>query len=268
MSQHAGEAPLLVDGHVHFHSCFDPVTFLDAAAAQFRRHDPAATGALLFTESAGTDAFRRFKTGSMPLGGWRPQLTDEDCSLWLRNGASRLLICAGRQVVTRENLEVLALITERRFPDGRQIEETLDAVANAGAFRVVPWGFGKWTGGRGRRVASLLEDYTAADFALGDNGGRLRFGRRPALFRIAERRGVRILPGSDPLPFRQQQKRPGSYGIRLHGTVADSRPGSELLRLLGDRDRRWERYGHRERLVPFLRNQVAMQLRKRFGAAA
>ena len=30
-------APLLVDAHVHFHSCFDQDLFLDAALANFRR---------------------------------------------------------------------------------------------------------------------------------------------------------------------------------------------------------------------------------------
>lgn len=189
--------------------------------------------------------------------------------MWMESRRrGRMLVCAGRQVVTRENLEVLTLITNHTLPDGRQIEETLDAAGELGAFRVVPWGFGKWTGVRGRRVASVLADYAGSDFALGDNGGRLRFAKRPALFGIAERRRVRILPGSDPLPFRHHQHRAGSYGARLEGVLSETTPGADLFRLMTDPSTPWRRFGARERLLPFLRNQCAMQWRKRFGAPA
>ena len=117
-------------------------------------------------------------------------------------------------------------------------------------------------------MEALLDRYARPDFALGDNGGRLRHGRRPPLFERAERRGIRVLPGSDPLPFPHHQVRAGSYGVRLAATLDAARPGRDLYRALVDETVEWAPFGQREGLLPFLRNQVAMQFRKRFGEAA
>ena len=61
-----------------------------------------------------------------------------------------LSIVAGRQIVTAENLEILALGFDAGLDDGLPIDEVILAVQAAGALCVLPWGFGKWTGKRGQ----------------------------------------------------------------------------------------------------------------------
>lgn len=51
---------------------------------------------------------------------------------------------AGRQIVTAEKLEVLALGTDLDIDDGRPIREVLSLVTENGGLPVIPWGAGKW----------------------------------------------------------------------------------------------------------------------------
>ena len=67
-----------------------------------------------------------------------------------------LYVIAGRQIITRERLEVLALCTAKEFADGEEVETVLDKVRRAGGLPVLPWGAGKWWGTRGRIVTELL----------------------------------------------------------------------------------------------------------------
>jgi hypothetical protein len=215
---------LFVDGHVHFHECFTWKVFLDAAAANLARARSATgrsretRGCLLFTESAGASHFRALADRPALAGsaGWRAEKGDDGCSLLLTSpGRSPLALVAGRQIVAAERLEVLALGCAREIPDGRPIRDVLRAVADENALAVVPWGFGKWMGRRGRIVRDLVERAGETPLCLGDNGGRMRLLPRPAIFGWAERRGILVLGGSDPLPLPDHATRAGSYGFVL-----------------------------------------------------
>jgi hypothetical protein len=267
---------ILIDAHVHFHGCFDWAHFIDSAHRNFSdaaAHDGAEfIGVLLFTETSADDRFgellefvrnEEFAPNDEPrpfAGDWRLYRTEESCSLIARAREKRpLVIVAGRQIVTAERLEVLALGTDSKFSDGKPIEQVLDTVASIGAVPVIPWGFGKWTGHRGRIVQDLLETQRA--FLLGDNSGRPSLLPYPSQFIKAERRGIRILPGSDPLPFSFEAGRAGSYGFRLRAPIDLGKPAREIRRMLRDPSIAIESYGAQEQPVRFLRNQIAMQLR-------
>jgi len=267
--------PLLVDAHVHLHAGVDARTFLDAAARNFERAAAALgvagppLGVLLFTESAGDDAHARLRAGAASAGPFELDPRPEPESILVRgDGQPRLLLVAGRQVVTREALEVLALATTARFPDGLPIRDTLDAVRAAGALAVVPWGFGKWWFGRGRLVARLVDEADPAEFFLGDNGGRPHLAPAPAAFGRAARRGVRVLPGTDPLPLAGHADRAGSYGFRLDAALDPDRPARDLRACLADPRASLAVYGRGEGLLSFVRNQAGMQWRKRTRRAA
>jgi hypothetical protein len=249
----------LVDAHVHFHPCFDLQTFLDGALRNFRNARKAAegTGYLLLTESAGAHWFQRWRDGLNAGGGWRFELTPEDESLLAVSGTGeRLVLVAGRQIVTRERLEVLALGRDLELPDGLPLVETLERVRESEALPVLPWGFGKWWGRRGAVVAETLGH--DGELFLGDNGGRL--GPEPALFRQARKLGIRLLPGSDPLPFARHAGLAGSYGFVLPHAVDTDRPAATLLRRIRESGQP-RAFGRRAGLPRFLRDQVGMQLR-------
>jgi hypothetical protein len=265
---------ILVDAHAHIHACYEPGRFLDAAAANLAaaaaRLAPHARydGVLALTESAGDDAFGmlRREAGAGPsaaLGGWAVDACDDGISLRLTRGAAALVVVAGRQVACREDLEVLMLGTTERLEDGGPLDAALDRARAWGAVRVIPWGAGKWFFARGRLLSDLLARADAHDFFLGDEGGRPVFWPTPRHFALAARYGVRVLPGTDPLPFPDEMERAGGFGAALEGRLDPARPGASLLALLRDRGTRLVPFGRLESPLRFVRHQVGMQVRKR-----
>ncbi|MBU0664981.1 MAG: hypothetical protein KJ990_10610 [Proteobacteria bacterium] len=124
-------------------------------------------------------------------------------------------VVAGHQVVTMENIEVLALFVRQGLPNGLSLHETVDRVKELGGIPVLPWGVGKWFGKRGKIIKEFLVNHEKGNLFLGDNGGRPCFWPTPNLFNLAEKTGVVVLPGSDPLPFPSEALRVGSFGFSL-----------------------------------------------------
>src|ERR1700752_369665 len=166
---------LLVDGHVHFHRCFRWDVFLEfvvrnfAAARRVRGLGPESPGCLLFTEAAGANAYQALLQGSClnPAAGWRIARADEDSILLARQGGETILVVPGRQVVTAERLEVLSGGSVMSYPEGQPIRTVLQSVARHGAVAIVPWGFGKWWGRRGRIVRTLMDVHRDVPFCGG-----------------------------------------------------------------------------------------------------
>jgi hypothetical protein len=267
---------ILVDAHVHIHGCFDLKTFFDSAMANFKRAAAIRNvsdfwAALLLTETTGANWFRHlsyFDNGSLfasnSVKSWTIHPTEERCSLRVESDKGKgMFIIAGRQIRTAEDLEVLALITERKFEDGLPLREVIRNVTKSEAIPVIPWGFGKWTGRRGEIIKRTLEDTTNSDLFLGDNGGRPSFLPRPSPFDLAESKGIKVLPGSDPLPFASEYWRPGSFGFWVEGSVDAQRPGKSIRRILLDSSLQINPYGALEKPLRFILNQAAMQILKR-----
>ena len=258
---------LLVDGHVHYHSCFRVHEFLEAALVNFRAAarelgEPRALGCLMLTESSWSHYFRAFADGLVERSteGWTVEPTAEECSLVVRRSPNeRLVLVAGRQIVTSDRLEVLALATSEVYPDGVPIGEAVDRALSTGAVTVLPWGFGKWTGGRGRIVKGILTSPVADELYVGDNGGRPALGAEPALFQLARNRGVPILPGSDPLPLAPEVGKPGRCGFVLTGPFAPETPAAAIRGMLSARSQP-RRFGRLEGLLQFVQRQVALRL--------
>jgi hypothetical protein len=262
---------VLVDAHVHVHRCFDERTFFDSALANFRAAGGECVGGLgpagclLLTESAGEDVFLGLRVRACSGNGvWRFRPTEEDCSLIAcREPEGSLVVVAGRQIVSAERIEVLALGTSAIPPDGEPLARTLAAVRAAGALPVLPWGFGKWLGRRGRLIAQLIAEARPGELFLGDNGGRPEGSARPRLFAAAEARGIAVLPGSDPLPFPQEVVKVARYGFALPGPLDAARPFAALRRMLAGLAASPAPFGRLERWHSFVHRQVAMQLGKR-----
>jgi hypothetical protein len=273
-------APLLVDAHVHIHATFDLYRFLDAAAANFRRAAAAmdlpgdTPGCLLLTETGPANVFadlRKVAGAGAALDNerdrpnanrWRFSLTAEPESVVaVCSGSPRILIVAGRQIVTTDGLEVLALLTTRRFEQPLDLHAAIAATQAAGGIPVLPWGFGKWTLRRRAIVASALRG-AARPLFVGDNGGRPRALPMPRLLRQAMHAGVPVLPGSDPLPFPDQHTRAGGHGFVAHIDVAADTPARQLRDWLRALHRQPPVYGRGEGMIRFARNQLRMQIRK------
>ena len=241
---------------------------------------PTASG-LLFAESHGVDAFGRFADEAAGApdtgGGWHFRQTGEDNSLWAVPNAEgsenaentgRLLLVAGRQLVTKEGLEVLALGCRDLLTDGMALREARDAVIEAGGVPVVPWGFGKWWFRRGRVLSELIDSESPGRWFLGDNAGRPKLSLPPRLFARAAQRGVFVLPGSDPLPLAGQDRKVGRCGFRLPPGFDPARPAASVLDGMRECREQPQTFGRYEGLAGFARQQLAMQMRKRVSEPA
>ena len=263
----------MVDAHLHCHAGVVQARLLDNAAANIaaaaaRRHLHPAAGWLLFTEVAEENAFAelaRLARAGAGLDGWQLRATAEPVSLIAEGPASfPLVIVAGRQIVTAEGLEVLAIGAPGPFADGQDLESTLAAVRAADGLAVVPWGFGKWWGRRGALVDALLAKATPGSLFLGDNGGRPEAAPAPAAFAAANAKGIMVLPGSDPLPLpAEAATAAGRYGFVIEAEVDADYPAAGLKRHLAALREQPPSFGRRQSLVPFVGRQLAMQWRKR-----
>lgn len=264
---------ILIDAHVHLRRCFDIDQFLERAYANFEGvaegfyHSARFVGVLFLVDSPPENGFERLVEqcdipGDERPSKWRLQATRERTSVHLQSSREqRLIVIAGRQIISDEGLEVLAIGTRQHFGDGRPIAALIQDITRAGALPIVPWGAGKWMRKRGELVEQLLRDPELPQFFLGDSGNRPALWPQPSHFRLAEERGVKNLPGSDPLPLPDEWQRPGSFGFALKTPLNVDEPTRDLKKILLGSSVAIHPFGKGETPLRFLRNQVMMQCR-------
>ncbi len=277
-------ASAIVDAHVHLHSGFDVCAFLKAAERNFLVHCGSGSrrgstgfssantlGVLAFTDMAGQDSLERLK--SECGADWIVTDTGEAESALLsrRNatGSVSLLIVAGRQVVTAEKIEVLALGTTSHIADGQTVDETIAQVHSYGALPVLTWGFGKWLGATASIISRLAGDtqrHPVLFFA--DSSVRLAHTPLPAGLKTAKTSGRIVLAGTDPLPLLQEEGKAGRLAFKAEVALSAERPGSQLRDFLVSLQASPEVLGRFESPLTFARHQLAMQMRKRSRDAA
>lgn len=259
------QTALLVDAHVHLHPCFDLADFLTAARTNFQAQakqldlSQPIVGALMLAEVSGVYAFADLISQqaqiNQRLSDWTVSPTEEATSLrFTHTSGDTLLVIAGRQAVTQEKIEVLALATTADIPDGLSLEETLERAISADSLSVLPWGVGKWIGKRGKLVQTQLQAASQSLFA-GDNGGRPNFWPLPAYCQ-----NLIPLPGSDPLPLPSEVSRPGSFGFAIEGHFDWSQPGESLKQILRSSESCIQAYGRLQSPWQFVQNQSLLRL--------
>jgi len=260
-----------VDGHVHFHRLDAVERTLHCAADNMTSiggQNSGLIGALLLAQTSRERVFERLYTLTQ-VGKWQIEsVADEPVTIVVRDHRGRALaLVNGRQVRAAGGLEVLALGTCREFRDGQPFEDAVDDVRASGAVTVLPWGFGKWLGERGRRVRAVLDALDPGDVLLGDNGGRWQTWPEPRMFRKYRERGFRILPGTDPFPFGADESRVGSCGACVGFVPTAEAPWRMLKRAFADPAADWMRYGSGVGLGRFVANNVGIQLRNRWASS-
>jgi hypothetical protein len=264
---------ILCDGHVHIHGAFPIDLFLSAALKNFAayskgisRVDQNIQYVLWLTESAGTSKFSELLdccaiSNCRSDSGWRIRSTEDDISLVANQNDDEIILIAGRQVVSAENVEVLALGMHDTIGDGTPLSEAIEYILSANALPVLPWGFGKWFGKRGGIIEYHINN--TEHIFIGDNGGRLAGLPEPKLIKLARKKNISILPGSDPLPFPDEYQRVASYGWIQDSVISLSRPGESLKECLRNRETSKAQFGDLQPIGKFLGNQFKMQFHKR-----
>ena len=258
---------VFVDGHVHVYRCYDVEQVFDGAW----RHVRAITAknglaknfqcVLIFTESKGDQVFAELAE-TKNVGRWQISRTRDSSALCLRrDDDARLVLVAGRQLVSAERLEVSAYFLAQPFADGAPLDTLVTQVDRAGGVPVLPWGVGKWFGSRGRHVESRLM-HSEVRLMVSDNGGRPWLWPTPRLFRTAKRQGIPVLAGTDPLPRVSEQQQAGRFGFMLKGPLSLETPAQDLKHRLLSLKCSPVQYGARVGVLNFFRNQLFMQVKR------
>ncbi|MCL4183315.1 MAG: hypothetical protein KJ011_07690, partial [Burkholderiaceae bacterium] len=130
---------------------------------------------------------------------------------------------------------------------------------DAGALVILPWGAGKWWGARGRLVHIACERFAGrAGFLLGDSAARPHGWRLPAGLAAAQRAGVPVVCGTDPMPVSGEEGRVGSYCFEVRATSASP---ANLIDAMRAPESGFVLRGRRASFVSFCRMQVLVRLR-------
>ncbi len=269
MMNDTGAGILLVDAHVHIYDCFDIDMLLDAAlhnfsgAAKKRGLNNEFTGVLLLSETRRDNWFQNAAQSSSQ-GRWQiEQMPDKivlRAKLLADDTENIIYIMAGRQIITAEGMELLALATDSDFEDGLSVASALHAVREQNAIPVLPWAVGKWLGKRGKILSQLLKAEAQSDLCLGDNGGRPVFWYKPSHFQQAKIVNIPLLPGTDMLPFSSEVARAGSFGFMMQGKLSDMQPSADLKQLLRNKALQITAYGRLETPLRFVINQLRLRV--------
>jgi hypothetical protein len=212
---------IVADTHVHLYPSFDLSVALDAAFENLgklvgsERREGGTVKVVCLTERYDCHMFKALREGRASIDSRYSLHHHGDAVLMVSRdgGEELLLIVAGRQVVTRERLEVLALTTDAEIPDGLSIDETIARVREVGGVPVVTWAAGKWLFRRGRIVRRVLGGAEKGSVVIGDSSLRPAGWREPKTMQLGRARGLRIIAGTDPLPVVGEEWRIGTYGV-------------------------------------------------------
>ena len=282
MTSPRSSSGFVADGHAHIYPAFDLRRWFDAGLAVARNHGCPLV--LFLTESSGCHYFAALRerwgapvarpSATLPpisdhlWHRFRVTPTAEDCSLAVSETEASeplLFMVAGRQYVSRDKLEVLALGLSpaselTHLEDGSESAQTLiERLLEEDVVVVLPWGFGKWTGRRRREVACLVSRPALRShpfFFVGDIAARCWPWRSPASVTT----GVRVIAGSDILPLPGAESGLARYGFRLSGPLDAARPLATVRASLRRNDP-IELVGKRQGLAIALWQQIRYRLR-------
>ena len=256
---------LLIDGHVHIYPQFDRSIAIRKALDNFviaqrtseNRDD--AVKIWLLTERSDCHFFEEL-AGQPEIEGFSVAKTAEKESLLIKDGGTGeplLYVLAGRQLISKERLEICALATTLQVPDRELDTPTLiRRVRESGGVPALNWAPGKWFGARGRVVRSMLDDFAGRELLISDTTMRPTFWPTPRLMALAMNQGHRVLAGSDPLPFAGEERMIATYASLVSGDFDEARPAASIRALLLDPEVSITRCGQRSGPWTWLKRQT------------
>ena len=223
---------VVFDGHVHLYPGYD---WALALRTLFENLGTDGTRLGLLAETASCHFFREVlaNPASYRRDGVVLEPGPGPNALTVRKADAVLgLLIAGRQIVTQEHLEVLALGADVTVANGLSVQRTLDEVRQAGSVPVLSWSPGKWFFQRGQIVEHLLDSLPAGSVLLGDTALRPIGWPVPGLLRLARERGFKVIGGSDALPLRHEERWLGRYGVNAMAPFDPLSPADSVYRML------------------------------------
>lgn len=261
---------ILIDGHVHIYPIYDIQRLIDKSRDNFILTQRTSTNrddaikVWLLTERADCHFFE--KALETDIKGYTFEKTAEPETLIIKDRSTHeplIYVLAGRQIVTRDRLEICALATSyQQDNNALNTSETISAVNDAGGLAALNWAPGKWFGQRKNVVKELLDQYSPQELLISDTTMRPTVWSTPNLMAAALRRGFRMISGSDPLPFKGEEKRIAGYAFLISGQFDYDKPAASIRALLKDAQSEITICGKRSGPVTFLRRQLKIMAEK------
>ena len=258
----------MVDTHSHFHECFDVEQFINTAIANATRCGDV-TPCLMLADPANQNSLVEIGKQLVQSESRFEIECDCDTAIVKRDGYTALVLIRGRQIRTKENLEILSYGTPQPLSDGDPFRDTLRQVTASARIGIVPWSFGKWWGRRRHVLQSALNELVeysshqisdVATIALGDNGCRPKVFQFGGSLHSLSKTDIRVLPGSDPLALKSERDRIGEFGMLVEIPKTTMTPADVADRLLDAvANGRIITVGRRISLARCVRQQIALR---------
>ena len=225
---------IVADTHLHLYPCYDLGITLAGLMRRLRGLEGGAGALMAFlAEKPDCHFFSDLRTGRIKPG---PGLEvcpsgESDAIVMKSGGGESLYLFSGRQIVSAERIEALALTTDTAIPNGLPLSDTVSRIADSGGVPVLSWAPGKWFFNRGDVVAGLIRRTSPRQMLLGDSTLRPMLWPEPAITRMAMELGYRVVAGSDPLPFSGEGKLAGCYATSFDADVDLAKPVTSIKAL-------------------------------------
>ncbi len=268
------QTTLLIDGHVHLYPVFDLLKavenglenlFLNAKKKNINLNDEVPIW--LLVERSDTNFFDELSNSPEKYNQGEIKLVKAKDNLTIKVEKEKetiLYILAGRQLVTKENLEVLSLVSDFNVPDKEKpMDEIIQLIRDAGGIPALNWAPGKWFGSRGKIINEQIEKQSPENIYIGETTMRPTVWLKPKLIKKAENRGFRVMAGSDPLPFRGEEKEIGSFGFKIEGEFDPENPAQSMRNIFSDPTKKLTLIGKRNNVFKFSKRQYKIMGEKK-----
>lgn len=268
------KATLAIDGHVHLYNIYDLVKAVKKGTENLIGHAKTYVSnsgdiipVWLLVERSDSNIFNQIYRTPEKFGNNKVNFKrgKDKYTIVVENDSHPILyIFTGRQFVTKEALEVLSLISDLNIADRqKQISEVIEDVKKSGGIPTLNWAPGKWFFARGKAVARQINHNSADDFFIGETTLRHTFWPEPKLFKQAKKRGFSIIAGSDPLPFKGEENRIGSFGFLNKGEFDLENPAQSLRDLMKINRKGIQIIGKRNDVFTFSKRQYKIMMEKK-----
>ncbi len=203
---------LLADTHAHIYNIYDLRSYINDAFDNFKKLSEGCefAGVLFLTQSNfESPDFDKIITNLRDAGDYLVTSDETIIKVQTKTENSAIFLVAGKQFVSSEKIEVLALIYNFEDLNGMKVGEILQKINELSGIAVLPWSPGKWLGKRGEIVNTLIEQSSENLFLIGDIP--MRSFLNPVQFTKAVNKNIGVLCGSDSLPMKGEQIKVATY---------------------------------------------------------
>ncbi len=259
------KSKVILDSHLHIYKNFNLSTLFDKLLDNMLKIDKEknAYKVAFLTESKDNNFFAKLNS-LRSIEGYNIQTNCSYCLKITRNtDQESIYLIKGRQVVCQEGLEVLTIGDIKYIEDKTPIKEVLKINEENNCISIIPWGVGKWFFNRGNIVRELIKENKYNKFFLGDNSARNGLFPNPVQFKEAESKNIKTIAGSDPLPFKGEEKQAGCYCSIIEWDFDEDKPEESVFQMLiENKSDKIENKGKRDHLIKFFKRQIQINLLK------